>query len=112
MQLWPEATLVVMSDVVTLRGRDLVERHRDAIRAAARRHHGHRVRVFGSTARQEDGPDSDIDFLVDFDEGSSLFDVLHLTRELEELLGRDVDVVSTGGLKPRDQHILDESLDV
>lgn len=90
----------------------MVERHRDAIRAAARRHRGRRVRVFGSAARGADGPNSDIDFLVDFDRGSSLFDVLHLTRELEELLGRSVDVVSTGGLKPRDQHILDESIDV
>jgi predicted nucleotidyltransferase len=38
--------------------------------------------------------------------------VLHLTSELESLLGRHVDVVSTGGLKPRDKHILDEAIDL
>ena len=101
-----------MPETESLRARELVERHRDAIRAAARRHHGRRVRVFGSTARGDDRPDSDIDLLVDFERGSSLFDVLHLTGELEELLGRNVDVVSMGGLKPRDLRILDESIEL
>jgi uncharacterized protein len=92
--------------------RALVDRHREEIRAAARRSRGRRVRLFGSTARGDDRPDSDIDLLVDFEPGSSLFDVLHLTTELEHLLGRNVDVVSTGGLKPRDRHILDEAVDL
>ncbi len=68
--------------------------------------------MFGSTARGEDRPDSDLDLLVDFDQGSSLFDILHLTRELEDLLGRSVDVVSTGGLKLRDHHILEQSIEL
>ena len=62
--------------------------------------------------RGDDRPDSDVDVLVDFEPGSSLFDVLHLTAELERLLGRNVDVVSAGGLKPRDRHILDEAIDL
>lgn len=78
----------------------------------ASRHHAYRIRLFGSVARGDDGPDSDIDFLVDFDEGSSLFDLMRMTRELEELLGHPVDVVSAGGLKDRDQHILSESVDL
>jgi predicted nucleotidyltransferase len=43
--------------------------------AIASRHHASRVRLFGSAARGDDRPDSDIDLLVDFDEGSSLFDL-------------------------------------
>lgn len=68
--------------------------------------------MFGSVARGEDGPDSDIDLLVDFEADSSLFDLLHLTQLLEELLGRSVDVVSTGGLKDRDRTIRAEAVDL
>lgn len=80
--------------------------------AVAARHHAHRVRLFGSVARGDDGPDSDIDLLIDFDQNSSLFDLMRMTRELEELLGHPVDVVSTAGLKDRDGHILNESVDL
>ena len=68
------------------------------------------MRLFGSVARGDDRPDSDIDLLVDFDRDSSLFDLMRMTRELEELLGHPVDVVSAGGLKDRDRHILSESV--
>jgi predicted nucleotidyltransferase len=80
--------------------------------AVAARHHGNRVRLFGSVARGDDRPDSDIDLLVDFDQDSSLFDLMRMTRELEELLGHPVDVVSTAGLKDRDGHILSEFVDL
>lgn len=92
--------------------RDLVEQHRDAIKAAAARHNGPRVRLFGSVARGDDRQDSDIDLLVDFLPGSSLFDLLRLSRELEALLRHPVDVVSRGGLKARDLGILDEAIDL
>jgi predicted nucleotidyltransferase len=61
-------------------------------------------------ARGEDGNDSDVDLLVDFEPGSSLFDLLHLQDELEQLLRCRVDVVSRGGLKPRDEHIRREAV--
>jgi predicted nucleotidyltransferase len=92
--------------------RALVERHRSDIKAVAARHHGRRVRLFGSVARGQGREGSDIDLLVDFDPGSSLFDLLRLNRELEELLGHPVDVVSRGGLKARDRAILDEAIDL
>ena len=79
--------------------------------AVAARHHANRVRIFGSVARGDDGPDSDIDLLVDFAPDSSLFDLMRMARELEELLGHRVDVVSTGGLKDCDQNILAECVD-
>lgn len=89
---------------------ELLARHRGEIRAAVARHHGVSVHVFGSAARGEAGPDSDIDFLVDFAPESSLFDLMRLTDELEQILGRPVDVVAEGGLKPRDEHIRREAV--
>jgi predicted nucleotidyltransferase len=80
--------------------------------AVAMRHHASRVRLFGSVARGEERPDSDIDLLVDFGQNSSLFDLIRMTRELQELLGHPVDVVSAGGLKDRDDHIISESVDL
>ena len=92
--------------------RSLVSARREQVMAVATRHHANRVRVFGSVARGDDRPDSDIDLLVDFAPDSSLFDLMRMARELEELLGHPVDVVSTGGLKDRDRHILAESVDL
>jgi uncharacterized protein len=92
--------------------RALVERHREDIKAVAARHQGRRVRLFGSVARGEEREGSDIDLLVDFAAGSSLFDLLHLNRELEGLLRHPVDVVSRGGLKARDRAILDEAIEL
>ncbi len=59
--------------------------------------------VFGSFARGENGPDSDIDILVTFDPeaGVSLFDHMEMTYELEDILGVDVDLVTEGTLLPR-----------
>jgi len=90
----------------------LIDQHREEIRAVVARHHGRATYVFGSVARGETRPDSDIDFLVDFEPGSSLFDVLRITDELEQMLGCRVDVVATGGLKPRDHHIRREAIPV
>jgi predicted nucleotidyltransferase len=92
--------------------RTLVEQRREDIKATVARHHGRRVRLFGSVARGQEGVGSDIDLLVDFEPESSLFDLLRLTRELEELLGHPVDIVSRGGLKDRDRAILDEAIEL
>ena len=92
--------------------RGLVQAKREQVLAVAARHHGNRVWLFGSVARGDDRPDSDIDLLVEFDRDSSLFDVMRMTKELEELLGHPVDVVSTGGLRDGDQNILSESVEL
>ena len=101
-----------MADQASVPLRRLVESRRDQVMAIASRHHASRVRLFGSAARGDDRPDSDIDLLVDFDEDSSLFDLMRMSRELEAMLGRPVDVVSAGGLKNRDRAILAESVDL
>ena len=90
--------------------RVLVEEHKEAIKAAVSRHRGRRVAVFGSVARGDATEESDVDFLVEFDPGSSLLDLLRLHDELSEILGRRVDVVSAGGLKARDDHIRAEAV--
>ena len=82
----------------------------ESIKAIAARHKGLKIAVFGSVARGEDGPDSDVDFLVTFDKGTSLLDLVRLKDALEEFLKIPVDVISMGGLKKRDSHIREEAL--
>lgn len=80
---------------------DLLAEKRADILAAAARYGATRVRVFGSVARGEDGPDSDVDFLVTMEDGRSLLDMIGFALDVEELLGRKVDVLSEGGIHPR-----------
>ena len=77
----------------------LVHRRQEILEAAAR-HGARNVRVFGSVARGDDRPDSDIDLLVDVEDGRTLLDVIALEQDLQELLGRRVDVLTAGGLSP------------
>ncbi|HWG84861.1 MAG TPA: nucleotidyltransferase family protein [Deinococcales bacterium] len=72
--------------------------HREEILAIAARHGARNVRVFGSVARDEAGPESDVDFLVDFEQGRSLFDLGAMVLDLQDLLGRRVDVTTPGSL--------------
>jgi hypothetical protein len=85
---------------------------RDKILAAARRRRASRVRVFGSVAQGDARLDSDVDFLVEFDPEASLVDQVGLIQDLERLLGVGVDVVSSGGLRPRHEAIRAEALDL
>ncbi len=71
---------------------------RDEILAVAKKHGVKGVRVFGSVARGEDRPGSDIDLLVDINPKTSAFDLMDLRKALETLLGRSVDVVTEKGM--------------
>jgi predicted nucleotidyltransferase len=82
--------------------RELVESRRAEITEVIGRHKGRTVALFGSVARGDEDPGSDIDFLVEFEPGSTLFDLLHISEELERLLRVRVDVVSVTGLKDHD----------
>ena len=77
---------------------DLLKARRKEILRLAAKHGAYNVRVFGSAARGEAGPKSDVDFLVELEPGRSLFDLGGLLMDLQELLGRDVDVVTEQGL--------------
>ena len=59
-----------------------------------------RASVFGSVARGEDDAASDVDFLVELEEGRTLIDLSGLRLELQELLGRKVEVGTPGSLHP------------
>lgn len=71
------------------------------ILAIAKRYGASDLRVFGSVARGDSLPESDIDFLVELEAGRSLFDLGGLLMDLQELLQCRVDVVTTAGLRPR-----------
>lgn len=77
-----------------------IEAHCDQIRAAAARHGAVHVRVFGSMATGSAGPESDVDLLVEAGPKRSPFFPGGLVADLEEILGRRVDVVTEAALHP------------
>ncbi len=77
---------------------DSIEKKRLEIIRLASRHGASNIRLFGSVARDEAGPESDIDFLVDLEPGRSLLDLSGLLLDLQALLGQKVDVVTEKGL--------------
>jgi predicted nucleotidyltransferase len=80
--------------------RELLDTRREEIKAVVARHKGHSVAVFGSVARGDEHPGSDLDFLVEFEPGTRPFELLALGAELEELLGVKVDVGTPQSLRP------------
>jgi predicted nucleotidyltransferase len=79
---------------------DVLKAKRNDILRLASQHGAHHVRVFGSVARGEAGPTSDIDLLVKMDSGHSLLELIALSQELESLLQRKVDILTDEGLSP------------
>ena len=75
--------------------------HRGAILDAARRHNATSIALVGSTARGDNTESSDCDFLADFAPGTTYFDLSDLVADLQSLLGSNVDVIPTEGLKPQ-----------
>ncbi len=89
----------------------VIRSKRGAILSICRRHGAHSPRLFGSIARGQAMPESDIDFIVDMEQGRSLLDQAALLVELRELLGRNVDVVTAQGLRDRiRERVLDEAI--
>jgi uncharacterized protein len=80
---------------------ELLKEKREEILAIAAKHGAYNVRVFGSAARGEAGPESDVDVLVELGPDRSLFDLGGLLADLEELLECKVDVVTERGLRNR-----------
>ena len=69
------------------------------------------VRVFGSIVRGEGGPSSDIDLLVEMEDGRNLLDLIGLNQALEECLGVKVDLITEGGISPYlREHIYPEAV--
>lgn len=90
-----------------VRPSELIAAGGSVLRQVAERRGFTDLAVFGSAARGDDRPDSDVDLLVQPPAGADLFDMLRLEELLESILGRKVDVVSYRGLDiRRDQDIL------
>jgi len=79
---------------------DMLRERREEILALATRHGVTRLRVFGSVAREEERPDSDIDMLIATEDGLSLLDVAVFQTDLEELLQKRIDIVSERAIYP------------
>jgi predicted nucleotidyltransferase len=80
--------------------RDDLRRRRDTLHLIAARHGASNLRLFGSVARGEERPDSDIDLLIDLADERGFGDYLALAEELEALLHRKVDLVLARSLSP------------
>ena len=79
---------------------DEIRAKRDEIYAIARKHKAEKLWVFGSCARREERPDSDVDILVKFSDGAEFGVQVALGDDFKAYLGRKVDVVSDRGLSP------------
>jgi predicted nucleotidyltransferase len=77
---------------------ELLKANREEILRLASKYGARNVRIFGSVARGAAGPQSDVDFLVQMEEGRSLLDHVGLMQDLEDLLGKKVDIVTESGL--------------
>lgn len=96
----------ITGDVLTL---DALRARRDEIIALAEKHGAYNVRVFGSVARGEATADSDVDLLVTTREGVSIFDLVGLWLDLQELLGHEVSLVPDD-VHPRRERFLQRAM--
>ncbi len=76
------------------------------IAAFCQRHHIRRLALFGSVLREDFGPDSDVDVLVEFEPEARVgyFTLVTIQYELAEMIGHDVDLLTPGALHPRFRH--------
>lgn len=74
--------------------------HRGEILRIARANGATRVRVFGSIARGTARPDSEFELLIELEPGRRLLDLVAIKQDLENLLGREVHVVTEGAISP------------
>ena len=90
-----------------------IEEIRNRITPVLRKHGVRRAWIFGSIARGEARPESDLDLLVEFEEGRSLLDLVDLRLVLEDLLGREADVVTYASLHPGlRERVLEEQVEI
>lgn len=84
-----------------------IKAHRQEILDIAKKYGASNIRIFGSVARGEAGPDSDYDFLIELEPSRSAFEIGGLLMDLQDLLGAKVDIVTDKGLN---KHIREKVL--
>ena len=78
----------------------MVQFNRERLITLCEEHKVERLRIFGSAARGEERPDSDIDLLVDFMIPVGFFELIELEEQLAEFFGKSVDLLTERGLSP------------
>jgi len=78
----------------------IIENKRNDILRIAAQHGASNIRVFGSVARGEAEPESDLDLLIQLESGRSLLDLIAIKQDLEDLLERKVDVLTESAISP------------
>ena len=78
--------------------KNALKQRRGEIIRIAHQYGVHNIRIFGSVRKETERPDSDVDFLVDLEKGRSLLDLGGMVFDLQQLLGRNVDIVTEKGL--------------
>ncbi len=73
---------------------DIIGDKREAVLSLAAKYGASNVRVFGSVARGDAQPDSDVDFIMKFRDDASIFDMVGLWQDLTDLLAREVDLIA------------------
>jgi predicted nucleotidyltransferase len=108
--------MVIEADYSGLEMRVRIPIPQDQLRAFCQRHRIRRLALFGSVLREDFRSDSDVDVLVDFEQGAEpgLFDLVGIQDELSEILGRQVDLVERQAVERsenyiRRRHILDSA---
>lgn len=93
--------LTAGQDMARVHPADLIEAAAPVLRRLAEESGYAGLAVFGSVARGDARQDSDIDLIVEAPAGTSSFDFIRFKQLIEQVLGREVDLVDYGGLKPR-----------
>lgn len=93
-------------------GKAMIDLPKDKIADFCRKWKIHEFALFGSVLRDDFRPDSDIDILVTFteDANNSLFDLVHMEEELEQIFGREVDLVSRRGIESSRNYLRREAI--
>ena len=84
----------------------------DKIVNVARRHGATFLAIFGSTARGEVSPESDVDLVATFSRPKSLLDLVQIEREISESIGRDVDLLTEGSISPYLRHHIEADMKI
>ena len=78
----------------------MVQFDRDRLKQLCREFGVERLRVFGSAARGDERPESDVDLIADFRDAKGFFELVDLEDRLSEVFGRPVDLLTEGGISP------------